>query len=141
MGKPAPEHTYIHTSVTAETYLPSRCLAMAPLFRPSGVMSQYAKCISFLERSFTTSQVTTEWRCGSYICLCEDILGSGCIAPPFLTSALDEGEWPASRPCRVTPGTHLIGGWVNPRTGLDHMEKRKILQCRESNPWRVALST
>jgi hypothetical protein len=29
--------------------------------------------------------------------------GGGCIAPPFLTSALDEGEWSASRPCRFTP--------------------------------------
>jgi hypothetical protein len=26
------------------------------------------------------------------------------IAPPFLTSALDRGEWKASRPGRFTPG-------------------------------------
>jgi hypothetical protein len=44
---------------------------------------------------------------------------SGGIAPPFLTSALDEGEWSASRSCRFTPGeralgTHYIGGWVDP---------------------------
>jgi hypothetical protein len=37
-----------------------------------------------------------------------------------LTSALDEGEWLASRPGRFTPrekapGTHRIGGWVGPR--------------------------
>jgi hypothetical protein len=36
--------------------------------------------------------------------------GSGGIAPPLLTSALDEGEWSDSRPSRVTapekaPGT------------------------------------
>jgi hypothetical protein len=46
----------------------------------------------------------------------------------FLTSALAGGEWSASRPCRFTsgeraPGSHLIGGWVDPRAGLDGMEE------------------
>jgi hypothetical protein len=46
----------------------------------------------------------------------------------FLTSALVGGEWSASRPGRFTPGkeppgTHCIGGWVDPRTSLDDMEK------------------
>jgi hypothetical protein len=50
----------------------------------------------------------------------------------FLTSALVGGEWSASRPGRFTPGkrthgTHWIGGWVNPRTGLDDVEDRKFL--------------
>jgi hypothetical protein len=41
----------------------------------------------------------------------------------FLTSALVGGEWSASRPGRFTPGertpgTHSIGGWVDPRAGL-----------------------
>jgi hypothetical protein len=50
----------------------------------------------------------------------------------FLTSALDGGEWSTSRPGRFThrerdPGTHWIGGWVNPRAGLDDVEKRKFL--------------
>jgi hypothetical protein len=40
----------------------------------------------------------------------------------FLTSALVGGEWSASRPCRLTPGTHFIGGWVDPRAGLEDME-------------------
>jgi hypothetical protein len=65
--------------------------------------------------------------------------GNGGIAPPFFTSALDGGEWLASRVCRFTPeerapGTHWIGGCVGPRVGLDAVEKRKILHCRESNP-------
>jgi hypothetical protein len=30
-------------------------------------------------------------------------MGSGGIAPPFLESALDGGEWSASRPYRFTP--------------------------------------
>jgi hypothetical protein len=46
----------------------------------------------------------------------------------FLTSAQAGGEWSASRPDRFTtreraPGTHLIGGWVDRRAGLDDMLK------------------
>jgi hypothetical protein len=47
----------------------------------------------------------------------------------FLTSALVGGEWSVSRPDRFTPGerapsTHCIQGWVDPRAGLDDVEKR-----------------
>jgi hypothetical protein len=56
----------------------------------------------------------------------------------FLTSALDGGEWSASRPCRFTPGSHWIIGWVGLRVGLDAVEKRKSFHCRESNPGRPA---
>jgi hypothetical protein len=52
----------------------------------------------------------------------------------FLTSALAGGERSASRPGpgRFTtgekaPSTHWIGGWVDPRAGLDDVEKRKFL--------------
>jgi hypothetical protein len=45
----------------------------------------------------------------------------------FWTLALVGGEWSASRPCRFTPGTHFIGGCVDPRAGLDDMEKGKFL--------------
>jgi hypothetical protein len=57
-----------------------------------------------------------------------------------LTSALDGGEWSASRHNRFTPrerapGTHWIGGWVGPRTVLDAVMKRKIPSPRrESKP-------
>jgi hypothetical protein len=52
-----------------------------------------------------------------------DVWGSGGIDPPFLTSALDSGEWPASCSCRFTPrerapDTHWIGGRMAPRAGL-----------------------
>jgi hypothetical protein len=48
-----------------------------------------------------------------------------------LTSALDGGEWSASRPGRFTPRkrapcTHWIGGWEGPRAVLDAVVKRKI---------------
>jgi hypothetical protein len=61
----------------------------------------------------------------------------------FTTSALDGGEWSASRPGRAfapgerTPGTHSTGGWVGPRAGLDTEARGKILcPCRGSNPDR-----
>jgi hypothetical protein len=50
----------------------------------------------------------------------------------FLTSALVGGELSASRPGRFTfgeraPGSHWVGGWVEPRAGLEYLEKRKFL--------------
>jgi hypothetical protein len=61
----------------------------------------------------------------------------------FTTSALDGGEWSASRPGRAltpgekTTGTHWTGGWVGPRAGLDTEDRGKILcPCRGSNPDR-----
>jgi hypothetical protein len=67
-------------------------------------------------------------------------MGNGGIAPPFLTSPLDGGNWSASPPCSFTRGelaggTHCIGGWVAARVRLDAMKKRRILfTCQESNP-------
>jgi hypothetical protein len=50
----------------------------------------------------------------------------------FLTSAIVGGEWSASQAGRFTPrerapGTYWLGGSVDPRVGLDDMEKRKFL--------------
>jgi hypothetical protein len=47
-----------------------------------------------------------------------------------LTSALAGGEWSASCPVRFTlaeraPGIHWTGVWVDPRGGLDDVQKRK----------------
>jgi hypothetical protein len=54
----------------------------------------------------------------------EDLCGSGRIAPPFLTSALDGGEWSASRPGGFINGerdpiAHWIAAYLGPRAGLD----------------------
>jgi len=38
---------------------------------------------------------------------------------------MDGGEWSASRPGPFAAGTHLTGGWANPRTGLDAVTKEK----------------
>jgi hypothetical protein len=68
------------------------------------------------------------------------------IAPPFLTSELDGGEWSASRPGRITPGekapgTRWIEVRVGPRADFDAVEKREISRpCRESNPGRPSRS-
>jgi hypothetical protein len=58
---------------------------------------------------------------------------------PFLTSALDGGEWSASQPGRTLPtgkdlGTHWIGSWVGLRAALDTEARRKIpCSCWVSN--------
>jgi hypothetical protein len=45
----------------------------------------------------------------------------------FLTSAVAGGEWSASRPGCFTPGAHSIGGGVDPRAGMDDVEKREFV--------------
>jgi len=42
----------------------------------------------------------------------------------LLTSALDGGEWSASRPGRFNPGNPWTGGWVGPSAGLNTVTKR-----------------
>jgi hypothetical protein len=65
-----------------------------------------------------------------------DINWSGGIAPLFLTSIIDGGEWSASWPGRFTArervtSTHCIGDWMGPRLGIDAAEKKEDLHCRE----------
>jgi hypothetical protein len=71
----------------------------------------------------------------------EDVLGECRYSSTHsLTSALDVGEWSASRHGRLTPrerttGTHWIGGWVGHRAVLYTLVKNKIPSPRqESNP-------
>jgi hypothetical protein len=50
----------------------------------------------------------------------------------FLTTTLVGEEWSVSRPGHYTPreralGTHWIGGWLDPKTGLNDIEKFKFL--------------
>jgi hypothetical protein len=50
----------------------------------------------------------------------------------FLISVLVGDKWSPSRPDRFTSGerasgTDWIGGWVDPRAGLDDMVKKQIL--------------
>jgi hypothetical protein len=54
----------------------------------------------------------------------------------FFISELVGNEWSASRPSLFTPGerapgTHWIRDWVDPRAGLDEVEKRKFLTLLE----------
>jgi hypothetical protein len=75
----------------------------------------------------------------------EDLWGSGSIAPPFMTSVLDGGEWSASRPSCFTPGKDTpypldrkLGG---PQSWYGHCGLKKISSpFQESNPDRPASS-
>jgi hypothetical protein len=56
-------------------------------------------------------------------------VGAG-IAPPFLTSELDEGELSASRPYRfilweTALSSYWIVSWLDLRAGLDVLVKRR----------------
>jgi hypothetical protein len=67
------------------------------------------------------------------------------IAPPFLTSALDGGEWSASRPYRFnqedrTTGPHWIEACAGPRAGLDAMKMRKEFLTHAGNRTPVVQS-
>jgi hypothetical protein len=49
----------------------------------------------------------------------------------FFILALTAAEWSATRLAALTPppekkSLHWIGGWEDPRTGLDNMDKNKI---------------
>jgi hypothetical protein len=66
----------------------------------------------------------------------EDVWGSGYIRvdPRFLDLTLVGGERSVPHPGRFTPwararGAHWIGGWMDPRAGLD-MKQRKFLLSR-----------
>jgi hypothetical protein len=52
----------------------------------------------------------------------EPIWGSGGIAPTFSISALDGGEWSASRHCRFTLVETDPGSWMGPRADLYAVE-------------------
>jgi hypothetical protein len=65
-------------------------------------------------------------------CICSWKRGVDVWIHVFLTPALVEGEWSASRPGRFTPGqrapgTHWVGIWVGPRAVLGDVEERKFL--------------
>jgi hypothetical protein len=56
----------------------------------------------------------------------------------YLTSALVGREWSASRPDRFTPGgrapgTHWIGGWVDPRDVENNIESPEPNFTEETN--------
>jgi hypothetical protein len=74
------------------------------------------KVVSVLKQAPCHKDVVGEWKCRS---------------THSLNLAIDGDEGSAPRPSRFTsreraPATHLIGGWVGPRVGLDMMSKRKI---------------
>jgi hypothetical protein len=94
----------------------SRSYTSSSPWRLNGVAGQhllYRSCTKiYLNSKAKQSRYTPWWRL------------RGEESYSFLTSALDGGEWSASRPGRallggMTPGTYCTGGWVGPRAGLD----------------------
>jgi hypothetical protein len=105
--------------------------------------------VLYFSGSLKKTSVTVEnceWSSASFFvaqetCLCAQLIkhitikGYGGVNEyihVFLTSAIFGDEWSASGPGRFTsgeraPGTDCIGGWVDPRAGLDEVEKRKFL--------------
>jgi hypothetical protein len=67
-------------------------------------------------------------------------MGSGGIAPPFLTSALDGDEWSTSLTGRFSPkerdpGTHWIVGWVGPEpVWMLWSREKSFFPTRNRNP-------
>jgi hypothetical protein len=65
----------------------------------------------------------------NYVLRHEGVWGSGCIDPHFLDLGTS-WRWVVTftpqllYPRRKSPGTHWIGGWVDPRAGLDDVDKR-----------------
>jgi hypothetical protein len=72
--------------------------------------------------------------------------GNGSIALPFLTLVLDGSECQLQAPAALSreiiapSGTHRIESWVDPRTGLEATEKRRILPLSGRNSGRSARS-
>ena len=99
----------------------------------------------FLQISILDFRFSQQWCCrlkssGNRSCLTEWTVKVKSKAPPLtchedtqwayrytstlsLTMALDWGGWLTPRPCHFTPGkrpgTHCIGGWVDPKASLD----------------------
>jgi hypothetical protein len=72
--------------------------------------------------------------------------GSGCIDPRILNFSTS-WRWVASFTPWVlyllgkSPVVHWIGGWVGPRTGVDDVEKRKILPLPGLELWQLGRPT
>jgi hypothetical protein len=70
----------------------------------------------------------------------EEGAGGGGIVAPFLTSALDGGEWSASRPCCFTPATDWTGGVLASDSAWKLWRREKSCSCQDSKPGRPARS-
>jgi hypothetical protein len=77
---------------------------------------------SLCQHRSTDGTTEREWREEAALLL-EDVLGSGCIDPCSLTSALVEGLWPPSRPGRFTAEQRVpCTYWIGPRASRGEMK-------------------
>jgi hypothetical protein len=89
-------------------------------------------CINFyICTNKQTLDVGLDWRIVLLDTHHEGVWGSGRLDPHFLDLAISWRSVSASCLGRITPGkdpgTHWIGGCVDPRAGMDDVEKRKFL--------------
>jgi hypothetical protein len=62
--------------------------------------------------------------------------GIGGIAPPFLTSSLDGGEWSASLLCRFTPGERAPDiHWIEAGWAIEREQEQAVIYM-----WLLQLS-
>jgi hypothetical protein len=113
-------------------FSPVQCNAQKLKQHKNALSGQWHRC-EWIEKSCPYAQLIKHYTMKSY-------WESGSIAPPFLTSALDDwSEWSAHAPSCFThekraPGTQGIGSWVGPGASLDTTELRKIsCPCHELN--------
>jgi hypothetical protein len=76
-------------------------------------------CLSLITAA--SVQIDFDWNHAMKTC------GSGGMAPSFLISGLDGGEWSlhvsaALHLRKKPPGTHCIGDWEGTRAGIDAVE-------------------
>jgi hypothetical protein len=85
-------------------------------FEPTIPVSERAKTLHALDRSAVAGVLTLDRKEKLSMCVIKQHaikhMGSGGIVPRFLTSAVDGGEWSASRPsCLIpretAPGAHV----------------------------------
>jgi hypothetical protein len=116
-----------YTSDCNACLLLATCLAYSQTLKVDGVYSY--------KTSVNLYRTTRHYKVNLSLCH-DDIWASGGIASPFLISALDGGEWSASRfhrfsPGKIAPGNHCIGGWMGPRAVMDVSEKRNRIASQK----------
>jgi hypothetical protein len=95
--------------------------------KPCGAMGCVCYCIS---SHVTDITLHTKVKVKLSLCLTKyhamkAYWGSGRIAPPFITSVLDGGEWSASCNGRFTPGERAPGTDWGPKASLVVVARRK----------------
>jgi hypothetical protein len=119
------------------------------VYTPRTNMCQYKLCsgsqIDAIERTvlryYTVDSVYNVFDGALYKCLEQAVLKVK-LALYLINEVRSPSHLGRFIPGERASGTHWIGGWVDPTTGLDAVEKRRIsFPCQESKPGRRARSS